>query len=88
MLQMSEIMDMERGKVCKMQGRPNFNHQTWQEGRNVVRYIHSKDVQDLEKAIKGYTRFMLLVQRYADEIIRLSRNDRKLKSKKRHLSKE
>lgn len=81
--QISEITNMERGKVCKMKGRKGFNHQTWHKGRNIVKYIHAEDVLDIELAIKGYNQFMILVQKYADEIIKQSRNERKIKSEKR-----
>ena len=86
-MQMSEITNMERGKICRMKGRKGFNHQTWQKGRNIVKYIHSEDVQDIEQAIKEYNRFMLLVQKYADEIIKQSRKERELKSEKRKKNK-
>lgn len=85
LIQLSEISDMERGKVCKLKGRKGFNHQTWQKGRNIVKYIHTEDVDDIEQAIRGYNRFMLLVQKYADEIIKQSRKERELKSETRKL---
>lgn len=88
LIQISEIRNMERGKVCKLKGRKGFNHQTWQKGRNIVKYIHSEDVQDMEQATKEYNRFMILVQKYADEIIKQSRKGRDLKSEKRKLGKE
>lgn len=84
LIQLSEITNMERGKVCKMKGRKGFNHQTWQKGRNIVKYIHSEEVLDIELAIKEYKRFMILVQKYADEIIIQSRKERKIKSKTRN----
>ena len=80
--QMARITDMERGKVCRMKGRDHYNHQTWEGGRNVVRYVHRDDVPTLQRAIDGYNRFMILVEKYADEIIRRSRRDRKRNSKK------
>ncbi len=80
---MAEIEEMERGKVCPMKGRDHFNHQTWQAGRNVVRYVHRDDVPELQRAIDGYDRFIELSQRYADEIVRLSRRKRKKNAKKR-----
>lgn len=88
LIQLSEITNMERGKICRMKGRKGFNHQTWQKGRNIVKYIHSEDVQDIEAAIKEYNRFMVLVQKYADEIIKQARKERALKSEKRKLEKE
>ena len=83
LIQISEITNMERGKVCKMKGRKGFNHQTWHKGRNIVKYIHSEDVLDTELAIKEYNRFMILVQKYADEIIKQSRKEMEIKSDKR-----
>lgn len=80
---MAEITDMERGKVCRMKGRDHFNHQTWQGGRNVVRYVHRDDLPDLQRAIEGYNRFLDLSQKYAEEIIRHSRRERQKNSKKR-----
>ena len=85
---MSEIRNMERGKVCKLKGRKGFNHQTWQKGRNIVKYIHSEDIPDIEKDIKQYYHFMDLVEKYADEIIKHSRKERDLKSEKRKLRKK
>ncbi len=79
--QIAEIRNMERGKICRMKGRNNFNHQTWQAGRNIVRYVPREDIQDLEHGISGYTQFMTLAQQYADEIIRLSRREREKSSK-------
>lgn len=86
--EMGKIERMERGKVCKMKGREHFNHQTWQNGRNLVRYVPRDEVEDLQTAIDGYDRFTQLTQRYADEIIRLTRRDsrRKQSKPKRHVS--
>ncbi len=82
---MAEIREMERGKVCQMKGRKQLNHQTWQAGRNVVRYVHKGDVPELQKAIDGYARFMDLARQYADEIIRRSRQKREKNAKKRKM---
>lgn len=71
--QITQIQDMERGKVCRMSGRNHYNHQTWAAGRNVVRYVPQEDVADLKRAIAGFARFTQLTQQYADEIIRQSR---------------
>ena len=73
--EMGRIERMERGKICQMKGREHFNHQTWQKGRNVVRYVPREEVDNLQAAIDGYARFTELAQHYADEIIRLTRQD-------------
>jgi hypothetical protein len=70
------IARMERGKLCRMTGRPHYNHQTWQDGRNVSRYVPREDVAALQEAIDGYRRFMQLAQAYADEVIRRTREER------------
>ena len=73
--QMGRIERMERGKVCRLTGRPHYNHQTWQDGHNVVRYVPAEQVAALQAAIDGYRHFMELAQRYAEKIIRRTRNE-------------
>ncbi len=79
---MATIDRMERGKICAMAGRAHYNHQTWQDGRNVVRYVSDEDLADLQEAIDGYTLFRKLAEEYADEIIRLTRSQRARLKKK------
>lgn len=86
---MARIQRMEKGKVCPMAGRPHFNHQTWQNGRNVVRYVPASQVASLQQAIEGYRLFMKLANQYADQVIQRTRkknppvaqNPEKLKNK-------
>jgi hypothetical protein len=73
---MGRIRRMERGKLCRMKGREHFNHQEWIGGRNVVRYVPRAEVEDLQKAIDGYARFMDLVRQYVDETVRITRSER------------
>lgn len=70
---MARIERMERGKVCKMAGRAHYNHQTWQSGRNVVRYVPVVKLASLQEAIEGYKLFRKLAEEYADEVIRRTR---------------
>jgi hypothetical protein len=79
---MAAIDRMERGKICAMAGRAHYNHQTWQDGRNVVRYVSDEDMAALQEAIDGYTLFRKLAEEYADEIIRLTRSERAKVKKK------
>ena len=71
-----KIERMERGKICQMKGREHFNHQTWHDGRNIVRYVPAKELEILQPDIDGYSQFMDLVQQYANEIIRITRRER------------
>jgi hypothetical protein len=73
LLQISRIERMERGKICRLSGRPHYNHQTWQDGRNVVRYVPANHVAALQEAIDGYRSFMELAHQYADQIIERTR---------------
>ena len=80
---MAGIERMERGKICQMAGRPHYNHQTWQDGLNVVHYVPADEVDELQKAINGYTLFRELAERYAEEIIRATRKERDKKKQER-----
>ena len=67
---MAQIGRMERGKLCRMGNRPHYNHQSWQDGHNVVRYVPAEEVEFLQEAIDGYRQFLQLVESYADEVIK------------------
>ena len=73
--QMAKIQRMERGKLCPMQGGRFFNHQSWEKGRNAVRYVPATDVPDLRKSIEGYKQFMDLAQNYVDLIVKQTRKE-------------
>lgn len=83
---MSKIERMERGKLCQMGRRPHYNHQTWRDGRNEVRYVPKEEVAELKKDIAGYQLFAKLAEQYAGEIIGATRRERE-KQKKKGLSK-
>lgn len=71
----ARIQQMERGKLCPMQSGAYYNHQTWENGKNVVRYVPRDRVANLKKAIAGYQLFLKLSQAYADQIILHTRLD-------------
>jgi hypothetical protein len=74
--QMGQIQDMERGKLCPMQAGRYFNHQTWEQGRNVVRYVPAARLPALKRSIAGYQRFLVLVEQYIALVVRQSRQRR------------
>jgi len=78
---MAAVERMERGKLCRMGGRPHYNHQTWHNGKNVVRYVPRGAVEELKKDIAGYRLFMKLAEQYADEVIKQTRREREKKTK-------
>jgi hypothetical protein len=71
--QIAGIRQMERGKLCLMRAGTYYNHQTWENGRNVVRYVPRERVAELQKAIASYQEYQELTKTYADEIIRRTR---------------
>lgn len=74
--QMAQIDQMERGKLCLLREGPSgpyYKHQTWQEGKNVCRYVPRDQVPALQQAIDGYEKFQQLTQRYADMVIQKTR---------------
>lgn len=74
--QIARIQTMERGTLCPMRGGRYFNHQTWENGRNVARYVTAVQAPALRKSIAGYQRFLKLTQDYADLIVRKTRQQR------------
>ena len=74
--QMGRIDRMERGKLCVLReanGRAYYNHQRWEGGRNVSRYVPSEQVAPLQEALDGYQQFRRLSDQYADTIIARTR---------------
>jgi hypothetical protein len=74
--QIARIQEMERGKLCRMRASSTgayYNHQTWENGRNLVRYVPRQQVRHLQKALAGYQQYLKLTQAYADGIIRRTR---------------
>ena len=78
--QIARIPRMERGKLCRMGAGAYYNHQTWEKGRNVARYVPRERVGDLQNAIAGYQQYLKLTKAYADEIIRRTRQKEAAKS--------
>ena len=70
---MAAIDRMERGKLCPMRGGRYYNLQSWEGGRNVVRYVRADEVKAVRQAVEGYTRFMDLARRYADSVVQDTR---------------
>jgi hypothetical protein len=75
--QMARIEQMERGKLCRMTGRPHYNLQVWRNGKNEVRYVRQEEVEALQEAIDGYNLFLTLAQQYADLVIEKTRRRHK-----------
>lgn len=70
------IRRMERGTLCRLRRGPSgdyYNHQSWEQGHNRVRYVPAAQAEALREAIAEYNRFMALVKDYTEEVIRETR---------------
>jgi hypothetical protein len=84
--QMAQIQRMERGKLCILRQGPQgpyYNHQTWEDGKNVVRYVPADQVPALQEAIEGYHQFQSLTEHYAQQVIEKTRAELAAGSKKK-----
>jgi hypothetical protein len=77
--QIAAIHEMERGKLCRMRDGAHYNHQTWEKGRNVVRYVPREQMSRLQKAISGYQKYAKLTKAYADAVIQRTRSAKNTK---------
>lgn len=76
--QLAQIQRMERGKLCILRQGPDgpyYNHQIWENGKNVVRYVPRDQVPAFEEAIAGYAQFRNLTEQYAQTIIQKTRTE-------------
>lgn len=84
--QIRQIEEMERGKVCVLREGPSgpyYNLQTWENGKNVSRYLPREQVPAVQEAILGYEKFQELTGQYAEQVIARTRAERAAGSKKR-----
>src|SRR5665811_2514459 len=74
--EIAQIEQMERGKLCLLREGPSgpyYKHQTWQDGKNICRYVPRDQVPTLQEAIDGYEKFQQLTQQYAELVIQKTR---------------
>ena len=82
----AQIQRMDRGSVSIIRqgpGGPYYNHQCYEHGRNVSRYVPSDQVPALKDAIEGYHRFEQLSEHYVQLMVEKTRAERQAGSKKK-----
>ena len=87
--QIAQIQHMDRGSVSIIRQGPNgpyYNHQCYENGRNVSRYVPADQVPQLQQAIEDYQSFEQLVGQYAQLLIEKTRAERQAGLKKKPLS--
>jgi hypothetical protein len=83
--EIAKIQQMERGKISVIRKTLEgcfYNHQTWENGQNVSRYVPCDQVTALQEAIDGYQQFKQLTEEYAQQIINKTRAERAANIKK------
>ncbi len=83
---LAQIQRLERGSVSVLRQGPNgpyYNHQAYENGRNVSRYVPADQVAELQAALADYHRFQQLVQQYVELLVQQTRAQRQAGSKKK-----
>lgn len=81
----AQIQRMDRGTLSVFRRgskRAYYNHQCYENGRNVSRYVREDQVPALKEALEGYARFEQLVEQYAQIVVNQTRAERLAGSKK------
>jgi hypothetical protein len=83
--QIAQIQRMERGKLSVMgpgSAGPFYRLQSWEQGKNVSKYVPREQVPAVAEALAGYQRFEALSQEYARLVIEKTRAEIAGSSKK------
>jgi hypothetical protein len=84
--ELAQIQCLDRGTVsilCQGPSGPYYNHQCYENGRNVSRYVPAEQVAELQAALANYQRFQQLVQQYVSLLVERTRAQRQAGSKKK-----
>jgi hypothetical protein len=84
--QIAQIHRMDRGVVSVIRQGPKgpyFNHQCYEQGRNVSRYVPAHQVPELQRDLEAYHLFEQLVEQYAQLIVEQTRAARATGFKKK-----
>jgi hypothetical protein len=84
--QAGQIQRLERGKLCVLRDGPNgpyYNHQTWENGKNVSRYVPAAQVPAVQEAIAGYGRFQELIAQHVEQKVQSTRAEIAVGAKKK-----
>jgi hypothetical protein len=83
--QIAEIQKIEKGTISIIREGPKgpyYNHQCYENGKNVSRYVPRDQVADYKQAIEGHQRFQTLVEEYVHLMVEKTRAERTAGSKK------
>jgi hypothetical protein len=86
--EIAQIRRLDRGTLHVIRQGPNgpyYNHQAYEKGKNVSRYVPAEQVPELKEAIEGYHRFQQLMEQYVQLMVEKTRAERASGSKKKTL---
>ena len=84
--QISQIQRLDRGTISVFRHGPAaayYNHQCYENGRNISRYVPREQLPALQEAIEGYHRFQQLVDQYVELLVQKTRAERQAAVKKK-----
>ena len=84
--QIAQIQHLDRGTISVLRQGPQgpyYNHQCYETGRNVSRYLPPEQVPDLQAAIDGYHRVQELMAQYVRLLVEKTRAEREAGVKKK-----
>ena len=82
----SQIHRLERGTLNIIREGPDgpyYNHQCYENGKNVSRYVPRDQVADIKEAIESHRRLQQLVDQYIEVMIQKTRSQRLAGAKKK-----
>ena len=82
----AQIQHLDRGTVSVLRQGPQgpyYNHQCYENGRNVSRYVPPEQVPELQAAIDGYRQVQELMAKYVQLMVEKTRAQRAAGAKKK-----
>ena len=82
----AQIQHLDRGTVSVLRQGPQgpyYNHQCYENGRNVSRYVPPEQVPELQAAIDGYRQVQELMAKYVQLMVEKTRAQRAAAAKKK-----
>ena len=83
---LAQIQRLDRGSISVIRqgpAGPYYNHQCYENGRNVTRYVPAEQVAELQAAIADYQRFQQLIEQYVELLVEKTRAERQAGIKKK-----
>jgi hypothetical protein len=84
--QIAQIQRLDRGTISIIRQGPQgpyYNHQCYEQGRNVSRYVPKEQVPLLQEALAGYQQFQTLMEQYVQLMVEKTRAERAAGAKKK-----